>query len=78
MSGKTIPPSALRAATSLCTREALRPCRKGERYMKATGERWERCLWQKKRPERVAAVGRRGRLLKADDAAGYRNRDLKG
>jgi len=34
----TIPPSALRAATSLCTREALHPCRKGERYtMKATG-----------------------------------------
>ena len=26
--------------------------------MKATGERWERCQWQMKRPERVAAVDR--------------------
>ena len=26
--------------------------------MKATGERWERCLWQMKRPERVAAATR--------------------
>ena len=43
--------------------------------MKATGERWERCQWQMKRPERVAAVDRRGSLLKADEDVGHRNRD---
>ena len=28
-----------------------------ENYCHSEGERWERCRWQMKRPERVAAVG---------------------
>ena len=43
--------------------------------MKATGERWERRRWRMQRPERVAAVDRCGRLLKADEYVGHRNRN---
>ena len=48
------------------------------------GERWERCLWQMKRPERVAAVcvqrrrsvvkahtGHRNRIMGSDGSAGF-------
>ena len=31
------------------------------------GERWERCRWQIKRPERVAAVGEGRRRMVAED-----------
>jgi len=43
--------------------------------MKATGERWERRLWREERLERAAAVDRRGRLFKADEDVGHRNRN---
>ena len=42
--------------------------------MKATGERWERCLWQMKRPERVAAVGERRSRAVGKESTGHRNR----
>ena len=32
-----------------------------------TGERWERCLWQSKRPERVAGVGEGRRCAVTED-----------
>ena len=38
------------------------------------GERGERCRGQRKRPERVAAVGGRGRRSVADESTGHRNR----
>ncbi len=40
------------------------------------GERWERCLWQMKRPERVAAVGERGSRSDGDESTGHRNRTI--
>ena len=43
--------------------------------MKATGERWERCLWQMKRPERVAAVCVQRRRTVAKAHTGHRNRN---
>ena len=49
--------------------------RKGERYMKATGERWERRLWREERPERVAAVGERRSRTVGKESTGHRNRD---
>ena len=45
--------------------------------MKATGERWERCQWQMKRPERVAAVDKIEGKRKPEDFIGYRNRDCQ-
>ena len=48
---------------------------KGERYMKATGERWERRRWREERPERVAAVSRCQGALPTQADAGHRNRD---
>ena len=44
--------------------------------MKATGERWERCLWQKKRPERVAAACVQRRRAVAKAHTGNRNRAI--
>ena len=38
------------------------------------GERSERCLWQKKRTERVAAVDKIEDQLKPEDFIGHRNR----
>ena len=38
------------------------------------GVRWERRLWRKKRPERVAAVGKDRARLAGDGTAGHRNR----
>ena len=38
------------------------------------GERWERRLWRNKRPERVAAVGRKQVCLSDAVFAGHRNR----
>ena len=38
------------------------------------GERWERRLWRIKRPERVAAVGRKQVCLSDAVFAGHRNR----
>ena len=43
--------------------------------MKATGERWERCRWQVKRPERVAAVGERRSRTVGKESTGHRNRN---
>ena len=43
--------------------------------MKATGERCDRCLWQKKGAERVAAIGERGSRTVGNESAEYRNRD---
>ena len=45
--------------------------------MKATGERWERCLWQMKRPERVAAVGERRSRAVGKESTGHRNRNCQ-
>ena len=41
----------------------------------AEWERRERCLWQRKRPERETAVGERGRRSAADENTGHRNRN---
>ena len=38
------------------------------------GERWERCRWQMKRPERVAAVGERRSRSVGKESTGHRNR----
>lgn len=43
--------------------------------MKATGERCDRCLWQKKGAERVAAIGERGRCTLTDEGTEHRNRN---
>ena len=43
--------------------------------MKATGERCDRCLWQKKGAERVAAIGERGSRTAGKESTGHRNRD---
>ena len=40
----------------------------------AAGERYERCLWQMKRAERVAAVEKIEEKRKPDDFFGHRNR----
>ena len=40
------------------------------------GERWERCLWQMKRPERVAAVCVQRRRTVAKAHTGHRNRAM--
>ena len=41
------------------------------------GERWERCLWQSKRPERVAAVDKIEGKRKSEDFIGHRNRIIQ-
>ncbi len=43
--------------------------------MKATGERCDRCLWQKKGAERVAAVDRCQGAPSTQADVGHRNRD---
>jgi len=70
------PSHGLRRASPLI--EGAEGCRrKGERYMKATGERCDRCLWQEKRAERVAAVCvQRGRTV-AKAHTGHRNRNCQ-
>ena len=45
--------------------------------MKATGERWERCQWQMKRPERVAAVDRCQGAPPTQADVGHRNRNCQ-
>ena len=45
--------------------------------MKATGERWERRLWQKKGAERVAAVDRCQGAPSTQADVGHRNRDCQ-
>ena len=45
--------------------------------MKATGERCDRCLWQKKGAERVAAVGERRSRTVGKESTGHRNRDCQ-
>ena len=44
----------------------------------ATGERGERCRWQMKRPERVAAVGERRSRAVGKEITGHRNRGACG
>ena len=44
--------------------------------MKATGERWERRLWQKKGAERVAAVDRCQGAPSTQADVGHRNRAM--
>ena len=43
--------------------------------MKATGERCDRCLWQEKGAERVAAVDKIEEKRKPGDFIGHRNRN---
>ncbi len=43
--------------------------------MKATGERCDRCLWQEKGAERVAAVGERRSRTVGKESTGHRNRN---
>ena len=45
--------------------------------MKATGEQCDRCRWQKKGAERVAAIGERGRCAVTDEGTEYRNRNCQ-
>ena len=66
-------PSALRAATS--------PMGRGWRFAPKAqapplGERTERCRWQKKRGERVAAVEKIEEKRKPEDFFGHRNRKV--
>ena len=50
----------------------------GKKEMSPTGERAERCRWQMKRGERVAAVEKIEEKRKPEDFFGHRKRDRSG
>ena len=61
---------ARRQGTVLCLENLAQLCC----AVRRKGERWERCLWQIKRPERVAAVDKIEDKRKPEDFIGHRNR----